>query len=77
MFLEQALYILCALTLISFFLFHEIVGSKLTCLQNKVLHGVDEDIIKSEALQIYKPFELQNAYGSGDGLYIAPLFSLV
>lgn len=40
----------------------------------KVLDG--EQMLFKPTLQIYKPFDLQSAYGSDDGLYIVLLFSL-
>ncbi|KAK2843712.1 hypothetical protein Q7C36_011927 [Tachysurus vachellii] len=41
-----------------------------------VFESDEKDVIKADCLQIYKPFDLQSAYGGDDSLYIVPLFSL-
>lgn len=41
-----------------------------------VFESDEKDVMKADCLQIYKPFDLQSAYGEDDSLYIVPLFSL-
>ena len=36
----------------------------------------EKEVIKAESLVMYKPYDLQNAYGGDESLYIVPLFSL-
>ena len=42
----------------------------------KVFESNDKDIVKADSLVIYKPFDLQSAYGGDESQYIVPLFSL-
>ena len=42
----------------------------------RVFEGEEKDVIKADSLVMYKPFDLQSAYGGDESLYIVPLFSL-
>lgn len=42
----------------------------------KVFESNDRDVVKADSLVIYKPFDLQSAYGGDESQYIVPLFSL-
>lgn len=42
----------------------------------KVFETNEKDVIKADCIEIYKPFDLQSAYGGDDGLYVVPFFSL-
>ena len=42
----------------------------------KVFESNDKDVVKADSLVIYKPFDLQSAYGGDESQYIVPLFSL-
>lgn len=42
----------------------------------KVFETSDKDIVKADSLVIYKPFDLQTAYGGDESHYIVPLFYL-
>lgn len=42
----------------------------------QVFESDEKDVIKADSLVIYKPFDLQSAYGGDESLYIVPLFSL-
>lgn len=42
----------------------------------KVFESNDKDAVKADSLVIYKPFDLQRAYGGDESQYIVPLFSL-
>ena len=41
----------------------------------EVFESEDKDLIKADSLEMYKPFDLQNAYGRDESQYIVPLFS--
>ena len=41
----------------------------------QVFESEDKDLIKADSLEMYKSFDLQNAYGSDESQYIVPLFS--
>lgn len=36
----------------------------------------EKDVVKADCLVIYKPFDIQSAYGEDESQYIVPLFSL-
>ena len=42
----------------------------------KVFESNDKDVVKADSLVIYRPFDLQSAYGGDESQYIVPLFSL-
>jgi len=42
----------------------------------QVYESDEKDLIKADSLVIYKPFDLQSAYGEDESLYIVPLFCL-
>lgn len=46
------------------------------CHAYKVFETDEKDVVKADCIEIYKPFDLQSAYGDDDGLYIVPLFLL-
>ncbi|CAI5662779.1 unnamed protein product [Oreochromis niloticus] len=46
------------------------------CHAYKVFETDEKDVVKADCIEIYKPFDLQSAYGDDDGLYTVPLFLL-